>query len=192
MSIPPSSSNGHTNGPADAQAASGEPLRKKPLIPPHIAWPGFVIALLLLSIGSAFQAFFAANSDGGAQVVEDYYDAAVRFDDEQAARAASDALGWTTNIRIDGCEGGLCAVELAVRDREGKPVTGLAGLLTASRPQDAAASARIPLAAKVEAEAPGVYRQLVPLPTDGLWDFAVAAHRGDERFLTTVRHEVSR
>jgi nitrogen fixation protein FixH len=173
--------------------APGEPPaapRKKPLVPAHVAWPAFVVALLLLGIGSAFEALFAARSDGGAQIVEDYYGAALRFEDEQAARAASAALGWSADVEVGACEGGLCAVELAVRDRAGAPVTGLSGALATSRPQEAGTAATIPLSPKDGA--PGVYRQLVPFPADGLWDVAVEARRGDDRFLTTVRLDLAR
>jgi nitrogen fixation protein FixH len=165
------------------------PPRKPPLIPSHIAWPGFVVALLLLSIFAAFQALFASQSDGGAQVVEAYYDSAIRFDDEQAMQAASDALGWSAAVEVGACEGGLCAVDVAVRDRAGAPVEGLNGLLRVSRPQSAAVVAQIPLALS---DAPGVYRQFVPVNADGLWDFAVTARRDDEQFMTKIRHDVAR
>lgn len=158
-------------------------------MPPHIAWPAFVIALLLLGIGSAFEALFAARSDGGAQIVEDYYDAALDFDETRAARAASDALGWTAAVSVGACEGGLCPVEVTVRDRDGAPVEGLSGVVRASRPQEATAAARLPLSSS---EAPGVYRQLMPVSADGLWDFALDAQRGDDRFITTVRRELTR
>ncbi len=82
------------------------------------------------------------------------------------------------------CEGGPCPVELTVKDRAGEPVMGLTGLLLASRRQGGPASR--------SRSALGVYRQLVPLPTDGLWDFAVTARRGDDQFLTTTRREVAR
>ena len=183
----------HESGPyqGDGHLAADEvaPPRKPPLIPSHIAWPGFVVALLLLSITAAFQALFAAQSDGGAQVVEAYYDSAIRYEDEQAAQAASDALGWSAGVEVGACEGGLCAVDVTVRDREGAPVEGLTGLLRVSRPQEAATFARIPLAAS---ERPGVYRQFVPVNADGLWDFALTARRGDEQFVTTVRRDISR
>ena len=52
--------------PASAPAPSG---RRPPLIPPHIAWPGFVVLLLLMSITAGVVTMIAARSDGGAQVV---------------------------------------------------------------------------------------------------------------------------
>ena len=40
-------------------------------IPPHIAWPALVILLLLLGMGNAFYALYAAHSDGGAIIISD-------------------------------------------------------------------------------------------------------------------------
>ena len=44
--------------------------RRPPLIPSHIAWPGFVVFLLLLSITAAAVTVMAARSDGGARPAE--------------------------------------------------------------------------------------------------------------------------
>lgn len=40
-------------------------------VPPHIAWPAFVVFLLLLSVFVSFAALWAANSDGGAILVRE-------------------------------------------------------------------------------------------------------------------------
>ena len=46
------------------------PTPKPPLIPPHVAWPGFVVFLLAISITMALVTAMAARSDGGARHVE--------------------------------------------------------------------------------------------------------------------------
>jgi len=53
-----------TNGHADT------PARTPPLLPPHVAWPLFVVLLLAISVGAAAVTVVAAYSDGGAQIVE--------------------------------------------------------------------------------------------------------------------------
>ena len=51
---------------------NGMAERKKRFeIPPHIAWPGFIILLLLLSMVVSFGALIAARSDGGVDVVRE-------------------------------------------------------------------------------------------------------------------------
>lgn len=47
-----------------------DPDRPPPLIPSHIAWPGFVVFLLLLSVTAAVVTVMAAHSDGGARPAE--------------------------------------------------------------------------------------------------------------------------
>lgn len=57
--------------PAVDISENGHPAEPRPaLVPPHVAWPLFVVALLLMSVGAAAVTFWAAQSDGGAQVVE--------------------------------------------------------------------------------------------------------------------------
>jgi hypothetical protein len=37
-----------------------------------VAWPAFVVLLLAMSVGLGVTAVVAANSDGGAQLVDEY------------------------------------------------------------------------------------------------------------------------
>lgn len=180
MPTPDIPTNGHANVTDDPR-----PERRPPLVPPHIAWPAFIVALLLVGVGSAFQALFAARSDGGARVVDDYHASAAEVEATNAALAASAALGWLADVSVDGCDAEGCTVEVVVTDRAGDPVEGLGGTISARRPHDAA-----PLAeAALEQTAPGVYRQRLAL-APALWDLSIEATHGDDRFLTTVRREV--
>lgn len=43
------------------------PDRPPPLVPSHIAWPAFVVFLLVFSVSMAMVTVFAALSDGGAR-----------------------------------------------------------------------------------------------------------------------------
>ena len=38
-------------------------------MPPHIAWPAFVVFLLLISVSAAVVTVVAARSDGGARLL---------------------------------------------------------------------------------------------------------------------------
>jgi nitrogen fixation protein FixH len=159
-------------------------------IPPHIAWPGAIVALLLLGIGSAFTILIASRSDGGAQVIENYYERAVDWDAEADRQAASARLGWTLHIQVASVANGnpLRDVEATVRDREGTPVAGLVGTLRLSRPQHARPVAELPLAPVPDQ--PGSYRQAMPIDAPGLWDFQILARRDTSHFQATVRREV--
>lgn len=160
----------------------------RPAIPPRLFWPGLVVSLLIMSITAVALTIVAATSDGGVQVVENYYEQAAAWDSTQARQAASDALGWQATLRVEpaGAEG-LRAVVVSVRDAEGRPVEGLAGTLTARRPHRSAAVATAPL---VEAATPGVYRQALPLAAPGLWDFEIAATRAEGHFQAAIRTDL--
>ncbi len=55
-------------------------------IPPEIAWPMLVIALLLASVGTGISIVYFAHSDGGAQVVERTLPPQVDVEDPPADR----------------------------------------------------------------------------------------------------------
>ncbi|MEM6783480.1 MAG: hypothetical protein AAF624_07060 [Bacteroidota bacterium] len=56
--------NAQTNGPATDEAP------RRALIPPHIAWPLFVVLLLSISVSAAIYTAYMAHADGGVQVIE--------------------------------------------------------------------------------------------------------------------------
>ena len=56
-------------------------------IPPQLLYPGIVIGILLMSVTAHVILIVLASSDGGAQVVDDYYDKAINWDAEQAEQA---------------------------------------------------------------------------------------------------------
>lgn len=163
----------------------------RPLLPPHIGWPLLIISLLGISIGASLITVFAARSDGGAQIVDNYYEKAVRWDSTQASQAASDALQWTTTLHLEpASSSGLRLLELTIRDSTDAPVTGLRGTVRLFRTDQARPTATIPLSPADDA--PGVYRQHVPLSNPGLWDIQVRAARQNAAvYQTTLRHEVN-
>lgn len=57
-------------------------------IPPQILYPGMVIAILAMSVLAHIYLVIEAASDGGAQVVPNYYEKAIHWDAKQARAAA--------------------------------------------------------------------------------------------------------
>ena len=157
-------------------------------LPPHIAWPAFVVALLLMSFTAVLLTVLAARSDGGAQVIDDYYEKAAAWDETMAEQAASEALGWQADVAIVIAEDGHRAVVVTLHDAHGEPLDRLAGTVRAFRPHLARAVAMHPL---TPTDTPGVYRQPFRLDEPGLWDFEVVAVRDGARYQTTIRKEVS-
>ncbi|WP_457653977.1 FixH family protein [Rhodocaloribacter sp.] len=161
----------------------------KELLPPHIAWPLFVVTLLVMGVSVAVGTLVMANSDGGAQVVEDYYRKALDWDAHAAEAAATAALGWRVDLAVTpGTSEAARILEVAFRDRDGRPVTGLSGTVRAFRPQWTAPVAVAPLAET--GDAPGVYRMSLPLTQAGLWDFEITAARDTLRYTKTFRKDL--
>ncbi len=155
-------------------------------IPPHIAWPAFIILLLLGGIGSTFAALYASKIDGGPRVVDDYYRKAANWEQTMAARKASERLGWRATAAAEAAgAGGARRVTLTVVDSAGAPVAGLRGAATLYRPQSPAPLAEQPLAEV----APGRYLFTAPMPERGLWDIELKAQRGDTTYAARVRTE---
>ncbi len=162
------------------------PSPSRPRIPTHIVWPAFVIGLLLTSVVMMMVVLYLASADGGAQVIDNYYQKAVDWDVQRAEEARSDALGWSAALTVaPGSAGSL--VTCVITDAAGDPVTGLDVRLTAFRPQFAnpQAAARLP-----GGEAPGTYVAEVPLYGRGLWDLHVRAVNDSAVFVETIRQNL--
>ena len=159
-------------------------------LPPHIAWPLFIIAILATGISTVIVTVVAAHTDDGPQVIDDYYQKAVEWDAQMAEKAASDALGWKASFEIlePDTNPALRPTELTLLDREGRPLMALQGTIQARRPHLAGTVATIPLSPAPDR--PGVYRQHLPIQQAGLWDFEIVAEQGSQRFQKTIRIDV--
>ena len=158
-------------------------------LPPHIAWPLFIVGLLSMSVATVTITVGAARSDGGPQVIDDYYQKAVNWDEATALQAASDALGWEAEVVILPAIEAVRPVEITLRDREGQPIAGAQGTVRAFRPHRARAVAEHPLVAVPKT--PGLYRQAFSIEQAGLWDFEIIATQDSLRFQTVIRKEIT-
>lgn len=149
-------------------------------------WPLFVIVLLLSSVLWSAAIVFFARSDGGAQVIDNYYQKAVDHDQVRAREARSAALGWQASLLVSPAEAGH-VVRCSILDNLGQPVTDLVVMVTAFRPQYTDAMAELILLPTSEA---GVYEAAAHLDEAGLWDFEIVARKGDAEFLTAIRTEL--
>ncbi|MCA9288786.1 MAG: FixH family protein [Phycisphaerales bacterium] len=90
-------------------------------------WPVGLIALMCGSVGICVATAVVAARDPSFALEPDYYDKALAWDESAAARAASDALGWTAEVEVslpgaDGAPDGARTVSLRLRDSQGEPV----------------------------------------------------------------------
>ncbi len=155
-------------------------------VPPHIFWPGLVVAILGMSVTANIWLLYNAQSDGGAQIIDDYYDKATAWDEKVELDEVSARKGWTVATTVGGLEEGQRRVTFAVRDRAGQPVQGLAAKATVKNPVKIDDVTERELAEN----APGVYMALMPFSRAGLWDIHFTVGSGETVFFHETRIEV--
>lgn len=164
---------------------------KDPILRPEIAWPAAIILLLLAGAGSAFAVLLFARSDGGAEVVADYYSRGLAWDSTAAVERSVERFGWTVSLEpaaeADGT--GMRAVQIGIVDSAGIPVGGLAIDVEASRPHLATPAGRVAASPHLQ---PGVYVAWLPVRETGLWDFTVHGLRDGDPFALRLRREILR
>lgn len=129
-------------------------------------WPLFVIILLVSSVTMMGLVVMAARSDGGAQVVDDYYEQAVNWDSLAEARSAAVTLGWTSDLSLERTETGLEGI-ISFRDSTGASISGYTVLVSLRRPQLAAEVDEV--TAELDALS-GTYSFSTSHSGQGLWD----------------------
>ncbi|MGA7306000.1 MAG: FixH family protein [Rhodothermales bacterium] len=153
---------------------------------PNVLWPAAIVGLLLLGGVTTFAVLIASRSDGGAQVVDNYYRKSVAWDSVAAERRASEALGWVARIEIQPPDQATGVA--VITDKNGEPLTGLQGAVTVSRPQSSVTYGTHSL---VEGDSSsGRYSFSFPYRDHGLWDLEIVARRAAERFIDKIRIEI--
>lgn len=153
-------------------------------ISPAILYPGIVVGLLMMSVGSSFWLLRTAKSDNGAQILDNYYENALEWDRLQAERDRVRSLGWSLDVQLlDGDSG-----RIAVRDASSNPVEGLEATVLLRRPQlaDAVSSSTL----QAVAGEPGVYAfDHVPVES-GLWDVVLEGQWNEQSLRFEQRYMV--
>ena len=159
-------------------------------LPPHIAWPLFVVGLLVLGVTYSMWVVFASRSDGGVQIIENYYEKAVDWDNRQKIIQASEAMGWHVEITPEQASSLLPAGGLRVifKDSAGLLLEGLTATVKASRPQTTRVIREMEL--QSVSGAPGEYFHQFPEMGPGLWDFEITADKDTLKFVRMIRKEL--
>jgi nitrogen fixation protein FixH len=158
----------------------GHPNPGSPRLPSGWQWPAFVVSLLVASVLTMMGFLFLANQDGGAQVIDNYYQKAVDWDEQKAEKARSAALGWSARLDVAPDQ----RLTLFIQNVAGQPVLDARVTLVAFRPQYADAQAKLEL---ILNPATGAYEAMLPVAGAGLWDFEIRALRDSSVFITTIR-----
>ena len=159
-------------------------------IPPHLAWPLFVVLLLVIGVGSSLAIVFAARSDGGAKVIENYYEKAIAWDSTSKLTRDSKAAGWIVSMQYvpPAAPATTGSMEVVFIDNTGMPITGLVGTLSAYRPQHSRALYTATLTP--DTTKPGTYYHPFTHAAAGIWDFEIHAQQDSFQFHKVIRKEL--
>lgn len=160
-----------------------------PKVPPHIFWPGFVIALLLMSATMVTITVVAATNDPSFAVVDNYYEKGLHWDDHMAQLEKNKALGWAARPEVGAAAGAdLRPLSITLTDRDGAPIEGAS---------IEASVFHFTTAHRVETESlaatgtPGVYSAPFLIDREGKWMLDLTVHAGAETFTSRQTLDLS-
>ena len=152
-------------------------------------WPIYLGSLLAMSIVSSGVIVWVATRPDTPRPMTGYYEAARAWDADEAIEQASRQLGWSVRYELPAdaprFAGMPRPMDVYIADREGKPVSGLAGSLFAIRPSDTRLNQTAELVALPQS--PGRYRTLVRIDAPGAWDVRIDMRQGALRFVHAAR-----
>lgn len=159
---------------------------------PRTRWPIYLGGLLAMSVVACGVLVWVATRPGSPRPIKGYYEAARAWDADEAVADASRALGWDVHYELPSdvphYPGMPRPIDVQVTDRDGKPVSGLAGRLTATRASDARLNQSGELT-ELPQQA-GSYRTLLLLDEPGAWDLRIEARQQALRFVHAARVQV--
>lgn len=134
---------------------------------------GVVLAVNLVFMFSAVHTFTGLST-------EQAYEKGVKYNEEIRAARQQEALGWTVTAEVRAKEPTGTArhsadIIVTFLDKDGTPVTGLAGKAEFIRPTSEGHDSSAPLAEQGQ----GRYMIDAALPLGGQWELGVIARRGD-------------
>jgi nitrogen fixation protein FixH len=177
--------------PADVPAhASPAPAETPP--PPRRTpgkWPFIIVGLLLAHVLLMTVAVMIATHDPSFAVTPNYYEQAVNWDKDKAAKLASAQLGWTLRVeaagRVDPL--GRRAATFVLADAAGAPIP--AAKLDVLFFHHAHAAE--PQALSLTTASDGRAAQLLPMRHAGFYDFRCTAVAGGKTFTATITQFVA-
>lgn len=146
----------------------------------YYRWPIIIIGLIGLQLLLGAITLYFATRDPSFALVPNAYARENDANQRAQAKQASDALGWTYELRIGEPDPiGDRYVFVTLTDADGQPIES-ATLAGQAYHQ---ARAKHILGLDFRAVSPGLYRVQAPIRRDGLWVISLAATRGDDVFL---------
>jgi hypothetical protein len=173
-------------------AATPTPTRKR--TGGRRVWPWIILGLLLAHTAAMIVFVTIANRDASFSVDPDYYGKAVRWDQDQAIRRASDLLDW--NVQIRPAEAASLPVApnqrlfvLTLQDGEGHPIP--ASAVDVNYFHDAHGREIRSEVLTADPADPKRFKAALTMPYAGLWEFELTVHAaGGQKFFKKFTAEV--
>ena len=150
-------------------------------------WALFPVALLGSSLIGLGTMASIATRDPGFALERDYYQRAVRFEEEQAQQVENRRLGYAVALDVLGASD-KATIVVTLSSKQGTP------LPNASVRAEAFANARAGDIRELEFRRgdDGSYHAELARATPGLWEFRCVVTSGKERFTAVVRRDIPR
>ncbi|HEX8916406.1 MAG TPA: FixH family protein [Humisphaera sp.] len=153
-------------------------------------WPTIIVGLLAGHTSLMVAFYFIATRDRSFSVDPDYYRKAVKWDEAQAERRASEQLGWKAEVRpADRADAtGQRAVALSLTDAAGQPLPVAAiEVLYFHHAHGQDAKTAAVLADPTDGRR---FPATLAMPHAGTWEFHLTAKSGTQTFVKTETVEV--
>lgn len=148
-------------------------------------WPIAVAVILGTCVAANVWIIRIANADPSFAIEPNYYQKALRWDDELAQRAWNRELAWELTPVLSSISPDSGAeLRVALRDRTGAPLAGAEVTVQAMHN----ARAGEPLDARLRRAGPGDYVARLPLERPGVWELRFDVRQGTDHF--TARHRL--
>jgi len=175
--------------PVDVPSHAGEPGTRPPRPRKWGKWPFIIVGLLLTHTLLMTVAVMIATHDPSFAVTPNYYEQAVNWDKDKAAKAASAQLGWKLEVepagRVDPL--GRRVATFVLTDGAGKPVAGAKLDVLYFHHAHAAEPQKL----SITTGADGRAQQLVPMRHAGFYDFRCTAVAQGKTFAATITQFVN-
>jgi nitrogen fixation protein FixH len=151
-------------------------------------WPAVIVGALTLHVMALLVVVFVATRDPSFAVEPNHYQKALAWDSSAARLRASKLLGWRVSLKADTAPDMLGRRRLVCRilDKDGIVVVGATVQLLIFHHARAADRVQVSLSPEQD----GSYAAQVPMKHTGLWEFRLAARRGDALFNMVIVQQV--
>lgn len=137
---------------------------------------GVVLAVNLIFMASAIRTFSGLETDQA-------YEKGLKYNDTLAEARRQEMLGWHAKAEVIAKGARAADIVVTFSDRDGKPVTGLAGQAQFVRPTSSGHDGASALAE----QGGGRYVVAANLPLSGQWEMTVDASRGSDTYRFSQR-----